>query len=455
MTSLPTVLFPLAVGLALGGLFAWLWGRGEVARLAERLRAHEAEATRRGDLAAEHERLHREAERLRALAEADARRIAWLEDAEARLRTAFEAVAGDVVRDSGAAVVAAARRELETVLSAAGAARTGDHAAMGRLLQPVAESLGRLDEEVRQLERRREGAYQGLRQELGLLRDAQGQLLATTVDLKRALRASGVRGRWGELQLRRVVEMAGMLEHVDFDEQPALGLQRPDMIVHLPNGGRLPVDAKAPMDAYLAAAEAADEPARRSALDGHRRALRQRVAELGQRRYAEAAGDGPGFVVLFLPGEAALAAAFEEDPEILDHALGHRVLPASPITLLALLKTVAFGWRQHRVADDARRLAELGRDLHHRLATFTDHLAKLGRSLDGAVGSYNLALGSLERRVLPAARRLEDSTGGEAIAAPAAVAVRPRLPAVEDGEEATAIAASPIAGGLTPPPGGG
>ncbi|MGC9522976.1 MAG: DNA recombination protein RmuC [Anaerolineae bacterium] len=243
-------------------------------------------------------------------------------------------------------------------------------------------------------------------------------LQETTTTLREALRSSGTRGQWGELQLRRVVELAGMVEHVDFEEQVTTDDGRPDLVVNLPNGGVVPVDAKVPMDAYLEAAAAEDTDILRAKLDVHAKAVRSRVRELARKRYWAQFDQAPEFVVMFVPNESCLSAAFECDGSLLDDAMAARILIASPVTLLAVLKAVAYGWQQVRVAENAREIADEGKMLYRRIAKLAEYIDDLGRSLDGAVAAYNNTIGSLELRLLPSARRFKE-LGVEASAMPA------------------------------------
>lgn len=231
-------------------------------------------------------------------------------------------------------------------------------------------------------------------------------LQETTTTLVSTLKSPTARGRWGEMQLRRVVEMAGMVKQVDFEEQAVTDSGRPDMIVHLPNGGILPVDAKTPMDAYLEAVSATSESERQQKLTAHAAAMRKRIQELAQRGYWSQFERTPEIVVMFIPNEACLSAAFETDSNILDAALEKRVLPASPITLLALLQAVAYGWQQQQLTDNARTIRDQGIELYKRFVVFLDHFQKLGKSLGGAVDLYNKAVGSIESRIIPAANKL-------------------------------------------------
>lgn len=275
-------------------------------------------------------------------------------------------------------------------------------------LKPLSQSLDKLDDHIRELEQKREGAYKGLEKQIGSLSEAQSELQKTTLTLSQALRSSSVRGRWGELQLRRVVELAGLMEHIDFEEQPSTDAGRPDLVVHLPSGGALPVDAKAPMKAYLDAMEESDRERRMQRLEDHANALRQRVRTLSRKQYWQQFDDTPQCVVMFVPNEACLSAAFQQDGGLLDYAMQYKILIASPVTLLGLLKAVGYGWQQVSLAENARQIAEEGQELYSRLGTLIDHMSGLRTNLDRAVGSFNDLVGSLEHRLLPSARRFEE-----------------------------------------------
>ncbi len=380
----------LLVGILLGVLVTWLWNRGRILLLSERLDQCRQHTEGHESRLEEVEALQLELATVKAERAADAERLAWIHTADEQLRTSFQALAGEVLQQSSRSLMD----------------RSGEQ--LRQTLEPMEKALAAFGGQVREIEKERRGAYDGLQREIALLRAAHDSLQSTTVGLQQALKSSSVRGRWGEVQLRRVVEMAGLVEHVDFSEQPTIEGLRPDMVVHLPRGGTLPIDAKAPMTSYFKAVEAVDEATRRSHLDAHLKALRQRTIELGQRQYWKQFESAPDFVVMFVPNEAILGSAFERDPDFLEFALAHRVLPATPVTLLALLKSVSFGWRQHQIARDALKIANSGRELHDRLLRFLEHLRRMGKGLEGATQSYNQAVGSLERRVLPSARRLEE-----------------------------------------------
>jgi len=284
--------------------------------------------------------------------------------------------------------------------------------AIEQLLTPLRDQLGRYEQGLRLLELERQKAYTGLSEQVQSLTQSQDKLQSETRNLVTALRSPATRGRWGEMQLRRVVEMAGMVEHCDFEQQVttegADGRLRPDMVVTLPGARQVVVDAKVPLQAFLDANEATDEGDRKAHLVVHARHLRAHVDALSKKGYWEQFENSPEYVVAFIPGDALLAAALEHDATLLEYAVSHQVLLATPTTLIALLRTVAAGWQQEALAENAREVQGMARDLYKRLATFGEHMARTGRSLGGAVEAYNKAVGSLERSVLPQARRFHE-----------------------------------------------
>jgi DNA recombination protein RmuC len=343
--------------------------------------------------------------------ETDVEKLKWAEQAESRMREAFAALASEALIANTETLTRQAKGDLKN------------------LVDPLKENLTSLDGHIRTLESKRQGAYDSLQQQLTQLGSTHAKLQETTTTLTQALKSPTVRGRWGELQLRRVVEMAGMVNHVSFDEQAATESGRPDMITYLPNGGILPIDSKVPLEAYLAAMEATDDQQRKHNLDRHTKAMRERVKELGRKQYWDQFEKSPDFVVMFIPNEACLGAAFENDPALLDYAIEKKVLLSSPVNLLALLKAVAYGWQQHQITDNALRIAKEGQELYNRLEKFVDRLADVGKHLHKSVEAYNRAMGSLDKRLLPAVRRFQEmGLSTTDLDAPGEIEVRPTPP---------------------------
>ena len=296
----------------------------------------------------------------------------------------------------------------------------------------IREGLERMGEQLAALDRERASSHAALHEHLRLMGEGQKLLADETETLVRALRAPQVRGQWGEMQLRRVVELAGMLEYCDFVEQATVssadGRLRPDLIVHLPGHKAVVVDSKAPLQAYLDAAEETDEAKRGAFLDQHARQVRTHIEQLAGKDYANELTEAPDFVVLFLPGEAFFSEACRRDPGLIEYAVSKGVIPASPTTLITILKAVAYGWTQERIGENAERIRDLGIELYDRLRTTAAHLDTLRRSLAKSVESYNSAVGSLESRVLPTARKLRElgAASGEEMAVLEPVVTTPR-----------------------------
>ncbi len=377
--------------------------------------------------------LEREDARLAAELAAERQKSEWLLGAKDELAQVFTALTSRSLNESNRTLVERTQ-ELLSRLDKQLDGRLGTHKAeLAGLVGPLRENLQKLERQVSELEAKREGAYGSLEEQLRALAEQQQSLQQAATTLGQALKSSSARGQWGELQLKRVVELAGMNEHVDFDVQLHTPAGRPDLVTHLPGGGEIIVDAKAPLTAYLEAVEAIDEPVRKAKLKEHARQLRARVRELASKGYWQAFDTTPDFVVIFVPSEAALAAALEADGSLLDDALAQKVLPASPVTLLALLKSVAYGWQQQELSENARQIATEGKLLVERLARFNASLADVGKSLEKSVAAYNRAVGSYQSRLAPLAQRFSERVGAkEELPEPNSVAETPRLPGEGD-----------------------
>ncbi|GAA1396997.1 hypothetical protein GCM10009613_48990 [Pseudonocardia kongjuensis] len=336
--------------------------------------------------------------------------------AEAGLKDSFAALSQDALARNNEAFVTLAERRIKEATAELSARAQGEETARAKaveqLLDPVSAALCRVEGQLRSVEKERESAYAGLREQVRAMAASSEKLGTETKALVNALRAPQVRGRWGEMQLQRVAEMAGMVEHCDFSTQVSAdgedGGVRPDMIVRLAGGKQVVVDAKVPFAAYLEAVETGDPQVHAQKLAAHARQLRAHVDQLAGKAYWEAFEPTPEFVVLFVPGDPFLEAALRSDPGLLEHAFGRNVVLATPTTLVALLRTVAYGWRQEALARNAAQVHRLGRELHGRLATMGTHVARLGRSLDSVVESYNRTVSSLEARVLVSARKFTE-----------------------------------------------
>jgi DNA recombination protein RmuC len=325
--------------------------------------------------------------RAAAAAELAAAQQALLDKADQRMRETFQSIASQALNDNRSSFFDLAKTSFEAYR------------------QPIADTLKRVDQRLGDVEKERIESYARLSEQIVALGSS-----ATT--LANALRTPAVRGRWGELQLRRVVEMAGMLQRCDFDEQPGLfsenGRLRPDLIVHLPGGKQIVVDAKVPLEQFLEAQSTTDEASRSARLQGHARQVRDHMDRLAAKAYWDQLGNSPEMVVMFLPGESLFSAALQQDLTLIEHGLKQRVLLASPLTLIALLTTVAHSWRQEALTENYREVARLGKEFYERLATFADRFDEIRKRLDGAVQAYNEAAGSFESRILVSARRLRE-----------------------------------------------
>jgi len=427
--------FGLLAGLILGALAAGLWlstrlrsqFHVQLFRAAERAQRAEAlaEELRRQEEAdhLELDRLRRELtdiSRARAVAETQAAEAAkhveeqkaLLAQARHELAESFQALSGEALKQNNEAFLNLAKTSFQTLHAEAKGDLAQRQQAIDELVKPLSETLHRYDEQLRQLEQSRQAAYGGLDQHLKSLADTQQRLQQETGNLVNALRAPAVRGRWGEITLKRVAELAGMVAHCDFLEQESVmgddGRLRPDMIVQLPGGRQIVVDAKTVLAGYLEAYEATDDEHRVEGLRRHAAQVRLRINDLSVKAYWSQFHQAPEFVVLFLPGEQFLGAALEQDPRLIEDGFAQGVVLATPTTLMALLRAVAYGWRQERLTAHAEEAGRLGKDLYERMAILAEHLNDVGLSLGKSVLAYNKAVGSLETRILPAARRFKE-----------------------------------------------
>ena len=424
--------FTALTGLFFGILLTWLFMRSQInterARSDERQRGSmksvaDLEATTARQEAEIRQLRHTELTLLKTQGEletlgeaqkkSNAEKQALLESAEARLSQTFKSLSHDALRSSQEQFLTLARTALRAQQEEARGDLEKRRQAVEGMVKPVADSLEKVQNRIGDLEKAREGAYASLHEQVRYMVESQRGLQRETGQLVKALRQPTGRGQWGEIQLRRVVEMAGMVEYCDFVTQSTTtdseGRRlRPDLIVKLPAGQQVIVDSKAPMDAYLDALETDDDAIRAIALTRHAKQVADHIRQLSSKAYQNQFASTPEFVVLFLPSESIFSAALTQDPSLIEKGVDQGVILATPTTLIALLRAVAFGWRQEALTENAHQISEVGRELYSRVSTLTNHFAKMGRSLNATVQDYNKTLGSLESRVLPGARKLEE-----------------------------------------------
>ncbi len=399
----------ILLGLGIGAALGWFFARAQSAALTERARLMEADLVaaraRLSEIENHKSKIENELAAERASA---AEKISALTEAHDRLKAEFKALSADALRSNNQSFLELARETFGKLHQQSTDELGKRQQAIDAMVKPLRESLEKVDSKIGELEKVRATAYGQLSEQLKSLTTTQGQLQAEAAKLSTALRSTTTAGTWGELQLRRVVEMSGMASYCDFVEQQSSGALRADLVVRLPGGQQIVVDAKAPNDAYREAANASDDSVRSAKLAEHAAKVRGHIDALGGKDYWAQFQPSPEFVVLFLPGDQFLSGALQADATLIDRAIAKKVLLATPATLIALLKAAHYGWRQEDVSRNAQVIADLGRALYDRIANFADNLDKVGRGLETATKAYNAAVGSFEQTLLPGARKFSE-----------------------------------------------
>ncbi len=417
------------LSLALGAALGWFIAQSRSAAVNERARLLAVDLESARLRLAEIENLKSKIENALAAERASAaEKISALTDAHDRLTNSFKALSADALRSNNQSFLELARETFGKLHQQSADELGKRQQAIDSMVKPLKESLEKVDAKIGEIEKARASAYGQLSEQLKSLGTAQTSLQAEAAKLTTALRSTTTAGTWGELQLRRVVEMSGMSSYCDFTEQQTAAGFRPDLIVRLPGGQQIVIDAKAPNDAYREAANASDDTVRTAKLVEHAAKVRSHIDALGAKDYWAQFQPSPEFVVLFLPGDQFLSGALQGDPSLIDRAIAKKVLLATPATLIALLKAAAYGWRQESVSKNAEEIADLGRQLYDRIAGFADHLDKVGRGLETASKSYNAAVGAFEGTLLPGARKFAElgAQGTKALPDPGPIETTPR-----------------------------
>ena len=399
----------LVAALTIGLICGWLIARLQAGQqLQKKIRTEQQER----------EKLLQQLARFEAQLEAEKQsskeKLEFLDENRQRAEKNFQALSAQALAANNQSFLDLAKTTLGNFQQQAKGDLENRQQAINQLVQPLQESLQKVDHKIEQLEQKRSGAYARLDEQLKSLLNSQNKLESETGNLVRALRTPAVRGRWGEIQLRKVVEMAGMVNYCDFVEQETAdsGRLRPDMIIKLPNGRNIIVDSKAPLQAYLESLEATDDKHRTDCLNHHARQIRDHLQKLSAKNYWEQFQPTPEFVVLFLPGETFFSAALAQDPALIEAGVDQKVLLATPTTLIALLRSVAYGWRQEQLTENAEAISQLGREIYDRLATLSHHFAQMGKNLERAVDGYNKGMASLDSRVMVSARKFKELGAG-------------------------------------------